>query len=643
MKSLVRVLAALPLVALAACSGNAVVTMTATPATALASGPSALSGFLAYRVKLVSITVVEAKGGSTVSVLPHPVSIDLAQITSLSEVLTDAVLKKGDYTRVALTLDYTDAVIVADNGTAAGLTLTPQAAGGKALGPVTLTVTLDPSNPLSISTGSTSQLALDFRLASSNVVDTAAGTVTVTPVVVASSAAIDTKTVRLRGYLRKTDSSASTYSAGIEPADGLVTEGGSIGVAPSTTTLYEVNGVQSTGDTTGFSALAALSPGAWTIAYGTLTTSTSTQTSAAATTSTGTTVGGLLGSGTTGTTTSTVVTNLSFTPTQVLAGTSVQGGGLDVVAGVVTARSGNVVTVPTATWISNGGVPTFLSGTATITLGTNTVVLTPTIQSSGVLGNANTEAQVSVGSTITAYGTTTSAAGGNLSLDASNGRVRLQNSVAAGDIVVDSILDQVTLNLASLSGRQIGAFDFSNTGVDPTNYLADAPGLDLGSQPLGAPISLTGLVESFGTTTYDFLESAAADASAIDAELVLDWGGSGTTTPFAAISSSELDLPLTGVGAGSRHQITVGPTAYPLPTLTSDVLIVPSTASTLLYSIAHLSTSTVENFNTFAAFATALNSALDGKAAALSMTAEGLFAVNGTTFTATGIIVSLNN
>ena len=403
MKSLARLLAVLPLAALAACSGNAVVTITATPATALTatsltSAPSVAYGFLAYRVKLVAVTVTESKGGSTVSLLPRAATIDLAQVTSLSEVLTDAALKKGDYTSVGLTLDYTDAVIVADNGTPTGVTLKPQSASGSAVGKVTLTLALDPANRLSISTGSTAQLSLDFRLASSSFVDIAAGTVTVTPVVVASASAIDTKTVRLRGYLRKTDSSASTYSAGIEPADGLVTEGGSLGVAPSTSTTYEINGVPSTG-ASGFTTLAALSPGAWTVAYGTLTTSSSTVTSS--TPATTTTAGGLLGAGTTGTTTttSTLVNNVSFTPTRVLAGDSVQGGAFDVVSGVVTARSGDTVTVPTATWISNAGIPTFLAGTTTINLGTNTAVISA---GQGAPLATNSIAQISIGSTITA-------------------------------------------------------------------------------------------------------------------------------------------------------------------------------------------------------------------------------------------------
>jgi hypothetical protein len=640
MKPLFKVLATLSLLALAACNGNALVTLTATPAS--------ITGFLTYRVKVVSISVTDT--GASVSLLPHPVTIDLAQYGSLSEVLTDGVLKKGNYTGVTVAIDYTGATIVADDGTAAGVPLTPQDTSGKPIGQVTLNLTLDPSNTLSITTGGTSQLALDFRLSSSNVVNlptgSGTGTVTVTPVIVASASPIDSKTVRVRGYLKNLDSTNSTYSSGIEPADGLITAGGGVGVAPTTSTYYEINGVPTIG-TSGYTALSALSPGAWTVAYGTLSTtsstvvSTSTATTATGTTSTGTTgtsdIFGAATGGTTDTTTSsTLVSNITFTPTQVLAGDSVQGGGFDVVSGVVTARSGNVVTVPGATWITNAGVPTFVSGTTTITLGSNTSVLT--LNDAGGTTTYSQD-QVSVGSTITVYGTTTSSSGGNLNVDASNGRVRIASSVAAGTLnSIDASNGWAYLTLSSLGGRQVGtAFNFDNTFADQTQYSVDYSGLDISADVQGDPLQLTGTVTAFGTAPPPaFTATAVLDGSTIIAEFVLDWGSAGSSAPFTAISSSELDVPVST--AGTRHTVTVGP----LVVQPAQVVIVPSTATTLLYSIAHTPTSTVENFNTFAAFATALGAELNGTTAATSITAEGLYTAGGSTFAASGVIVSLN-
>jgi hypothetical protein len=62
MQPLIRVLAALSFLALAACNGNALVTLTATPAS--------VTGFLTYRVKVVSVSVTDS--GASVSLLPNP-------------------------------------------------------------------------------------------------------------------------------------------------------------------------------------------------------------------------------------------------------------------------------------------------------------------------------------------------------------------------------------------------------------------------------------------------------------------------------------------------------------------------------------------------------------------------------------------
>jgi hypothetical protein len=57
----------------------------------------------------------------------------------------------------------------------------------------------------------------------------------------------------------------------------------------------------------------------------------------------------------------------------------------------------------------------------------------------------------------------------------------------------------------------------------------------------------------------------------------------------------------------------------------SDLLIEPSAATTVVYSIAHASTSTVENFNTFTAFATQLQSELNGTTVVTLITADGIY------------------
>src|ERR1019366_3031527 len=122
---------ALCLLALAACNGTALVTLTATPAS--------VTSFLTYRVALVSLSLQDsAGGGSSEQVLPAALSVDLTQVTDVSEILGASTIKKGTYTSVTVTVDYSNALIVADDGSLNGVTLTPVDAHGQPAGRVSL-------------------------------------------------------------------------------------------------------------------------------------------------------------------------------------------------------------------------------------------------------------------------------------------------------------------------------------------------------------------------------------------------------------------------------------------------------------------------------------------------------------------------
>jgi hypothetical protein len=655
MKPLTRLMAMLAFLVLAACDGTALVTLTATPAT--------VTSFLTYRVNLVSVALQESSGSSSQTVLPSGVSVDLAQATNFDEIIGSSAVQKGTYTSATITFDYTNAVIVADDGSLGGVPLTPLDASGQRVGQVSLTLLFDPASPIIITKGNTSQLSLDFELSASNDVNLTARTVTVTPVVAASSMPIDTKTARLRGLLSgvsvastsvsttgaTTSTTTGSYSTGIKPYDGLVSGAGSLSVSPTATTVYEVNGTPSIG-AAGLNALAALSSGSWSVAYGTLTstTSTSTSTTPVATSDTSTT-GGLAGTSTTTTpdstapTTLTTSTNVSFSPTQIWAGTSVQGGGQDRISGIVTARNGNTLTVPSATWITSAGAESFVSGAATITLGSATAVTLPA--QAGAQSNSTQE--ISVGSWVDAFGAATEGSAGNVALNAASGRVRLENTVAAGMVSIQGT-GSLTVGLVTLGGRAIAPFNFTGTGgssgadSNPLQYLVSTGGLGVDYAVVGAPVELTGLTANYGAVPPDFNATQLLDPTTINAELVLDWGSAGSAMPFASITTSELDLLSTNTGQGLRHQIAVGPQVVDVTALGSDLLIEPSSTTTLVYSIAHASTSTVENFNTFDAFATQLQSELDGTTVATAITAEGVFTAAGATLAATNVTVYLN-
>jgi hypothetical protein len=610
-------LTAVTLLVLAACNGTAVVTLTATAST---------DTFLAYRVGLVSVQLQTSNGNTTTKALPASTTVDLVNLINLSEVLGSTAVAKANYATAIITLDYSAAEIVYDNGTQHGLALTPVGISGQALGQVTLTLTLDPANDLSISTNKVSRLALDFKLAASNVVNTSADTVTVTPLIVASASPTDGKNVRIRGPLVSADTANTDYTVGVTPFDFPTGETGQLKISPSDATTYEINGAGWTG-TTGLTALAGSGPSAMTVTLGTMTSSSSTSTTT-----------------TNGTTTTSTTTDVTYAATQVLAGSSVQSSSLDRVSGIVSARSGNTLSIEDATLIGIDGTNTFMSGAATVNVGAGTLV---TVLGQGSTGN-NTIAQISVGSSIYAFGTATTPGSGNVTLDASAGHVQLDKTSASGLVTVVGS-GSLDLNLTSLGGRSIQAFDFAGTGSSSSapasagSYVVSTGTLDLTNSTVGVPVVVTGLAASFGAAAPDFTASALLDPSTISAELVVDYG-SGTSAPFTTYNSAEIDLTRTNASIGTRHLIQVGAESINIAGMSSDPLIVPSTTvSTLVFSIGHSTSGTVENFITYGAFITALTGELNGSVLVTGVTALGQYTSSSYTFTATSITVVLSN
>src|SRR5271163_3869481 len=208
---LLKVLAAplgLALSALAACNGTAVVTVTATPST---------DNFIAYRVGLDSVQLQTADGKKTLKALPAGTTVDFVNLLNLSEVLGVPTALKGTYTSAVITLDYSAAQIIYDDGSLDGLQLSPVNASGQAVGQISVTASLDPSNPFRMTAKQSAQLALNFNLAATNIVNASAKTVTITPMFAASALPIDTKQGLMRGPLVGVNSSSLLFTTGVVP------------------------------------------------------------------------------------------------------------------------------------------------------------------------------------------------------------------------------------------------------------------------------------------------------------------------------------------------------------------------------------------------------------------------------------------
>ncbi|HEX3951612.1 MAG TPA: hypothetical protein VHW95_17310 [Steroidobacteraceae bacterium] len=623
MRNVVPKLLAVPLcfllLAITACSGSTVVTVTATRS----SDP-----FITYRVGLTAIQLKNSSGKPGVTIQPGNTPVDFTKLFDVSEVLGAPAVPKGTYAGAVVTFDYSAALIIYDDGSLDGVQLTPVAADGKALGLISVSVELDPNAPILSAAKQAARLSLNIDLAASNAVDLNARTVTITPLVTASTAPIDTKPVRVHGPLL--GANGKFLATGIMPFDGTAAGLGQLSITPSDSTTYEINGFVSLG-AAGQAQLAALPANTPTAVFGTLTVASAaapidpptTPAASAGATPTATPIAG----------TSTV----TFTASQVLVDSSAAGVGSDRVSGIVSARSGNTLGIEDATLVQNNGANTFAPGTTIVNVGPNTLVTFSGEQTAESISPQ----QISVGSAIEAFGTAGESSSGQLVLDASAGRVRLDLTTASGAVTAQGAAS-LTLNLSSLGGRAISAFDFIGSGAAPDQYAVSTASLDLTNATVGAPVLVSGFSGEFGVAASPFTASALLDPTTIQAQLVIDWAG-GTAAPFSTFNSTSIVLNVANGSIGARHQIQLGSQTINLVGLPANPSIAPGGAAAMVFSIGHASSSTVESFNTYDVFVTQLVSELNGTTLATRMTAIGTYTASTSAFSASSITLFLND
>jgi hypothetical protein len=649
MRDFISKLFAVPLLLallLGACTnGSTVVTLTATPSS---------DRFVTYRVGVASIQLLTSSGKPGLMILPAETTVDFTKVTEWSEILGAPTVPKGTYAGAEITLDYSTAQIIYDDGSLDGVALAPVDSSGKALGLARVIVSVDPSDQLRSAAKQAARLSFSFNLAASNLINLSKGTVTITPLISASMQPIDAKQVRLNGPLLTANN--SFLATGVMPFDSTTAGLGSLSIEPSDTTTYEINGFVSAG-AQGQTEIAGLPSNTVMTVFGTLTVSNSTNiipqtTTPPATTTPTTTTPTTTTPTTTTPTTTTPTTPVATTPTssttstvtfsasQVLVDASLQGVGLARLSGTVSARSGNTLGLEDATLTQNGSTETLVPGTTIVNVGSSTLVT--------FFGQAVEEGispqQISVGSVIEAFGTASNTSTGQVLLDASAGRVRLDPTSASG-LVIAQGSNSLTLNLTDIGGRAISAFDFTGSGASPTQYgvtFNSSSPPDLTNSTVGAPVVVTGFANTFATAAPNFTASTLLDPTTIDAQLVIDWSG-GAASPFSSFDSSSIVLNAAAGNFGSRHQIQIGSQIINLVGLASNPTITPATTSGAVFSIGHASSSTIENFETYGAFITQLQSELNGTTLATGLTAIGQYTASSFAFSANSITLFLNN
>ncbi|HEV2286102.1 MAG TPA: DUF4382 domain-containing protein [Steroidobacteraceae bacterium] len=619
-------------------NGTAMVTLTDMP-----------GDFLSYMVNVVSLKLTRADG-TTVETVAMPTTVDFAQLVNLSEVISAQQVPGGSYTSVAMTIDYANATIVVDNG-AGGLTI-PAAniVNGATMSPlvapnsqVTLTLQLPSGAPLVVTPGTVANLALDFNLSASNAVApstitsttmASAVTVTVNPVLVASLAPDTSRQIRVRGSLVSvTDtSSATSYTITVWPFFTASGSRGQLVVDTTSTTAFTINGTSYTGSA-GLTALASLPTGTLTAALGSFDTSSRT-----------------------------------FTASQVFAGTSVPGAGLDSIDGTVTARSGDVLTVTDGFLEPQGGggvtggqvMSTSTANESITQVGMEfghfgrqvavTVAAGTAVTEDGQAGSFGIQ-DISVGQHLQAFGQFGSDASGNRTLDARTGSVRLMMTRAVGQYT-STAGGVVTMTLQALDGQPASVFNFAGTGSSSTNdatagaYTVSVPAaLPLPAMSAGFPVLFDGFVTPFGSAPPDFSAVTLENFSSMNSRLGLAWSSPGLTAPFAApLSATNVMITQATLASAAQHVIWIGPVKEDPSSVSAGLSFVPnSSAAPMIFVVAHRMSWQFQVYGSFSDFITALTADLDGTTALLRIDAQGPYDLSTGVFSVNVMAVELND
>src|SRR5258708_29626989 len=232
----------------------------------------AAGDFLSYKVNLVSLQLKKSDG-TLVETLPVTTAVDFVQLIDLSEILSARQIPAGEYVAAQVTVDYTKAAIMVDDGTGAGVAVMPVGSTGAAPGQFPVMVQLDNKNDLKGNAATASRIAFDFNLRATNVVNLTAKTDTVSPTLAASVVPVDNKQIRVRGEIAAVDTANGDYTINVDPFHDHDGDKQSPLPGPTTgATTFEING-QPFAAAAGLAQLATLPAGTITVALGNLQTS----------------------------------------------------------------------------------------------------------------------------------------------------------------------------------------------------------------------------------------------------------------------------------------------------------------------------------------------------------------------------------
>jgi hypothetical protein len=585
-------------------------TLPGTPVVTMGSGNgNSDPDFAAYIVAVDDITLTR-NDGTLVEPLATPETVDLAKVTSLSELVEGPAVPSGTYLSATLTLDYTSASIWINSGGQA-VPVTALDPSGDVMTTASLTITFDPANPLVINISQSVRMNVDIDLAASNTINTSASTVTVQPFVVISPAPVDATVMRARGLYVTEQTVPSGFIMNIRPFYDLVSALGALTVNTNAQTYYNLNGVTYTG-AAGLAAVATLMESTTLAVYGTL-------------------------------------DNLSgitptFNATAVYGGTSLESELAEYVTGTVSERTGDTLVVRGATLLDPLGTVTEYPYLY-VTVDDTTIVSQDGVAASGLSINS-----ISVGQDINVSGQATLNASNLVILQASGAQVRLASTRLWGTLN-SSTANTASLDMLSLDNWPPAGFDFSGTGAtaaDPAAYQVNSGLLSESAVPAGTLLAVDGFVTPFGSAPPDFSATAITAGSSTPQTLVVEWTNGGALAPFSQATDAGLIVNLANGDLGTTHYIRTGPATLDLTTLPASPTITTTgaTASELELAIGSetVTTTGISVFNSMAPFINKVYATLGSSNSTnkiYRLVAYGQYNSTTNTFVATRIHVAL--
>jgi hypothetical protein len=595
--------------------------------------------FTSYIVTIDSVVMVGKLNGA-VSAVPVPETVDLAKLTSLSELWGTASLPVDTFTSAIITLDYTSAQIsVMVNGAPVQVKVVDTT--GAAVTTIAVTVTFDPANPLilqpTFATSNALRAAFNYDMTASNKVDmtTSPPTLTVKPFMTLATTAADSKLIRVRGPLINSSVNTGTYTVVVRPFFDEVNSLGINTIFNDANTVYTFGGNTYVG-ASGLTALSQASAG-------------STETAAFTTFEPTTTPAPGVNAG-------------IFHSVYVVAGGTLEDFFTEGMEGDVIARSGNTLTLRGALLTANAAeIVQYEDADSQVLIGPSTQVTADGVSTLGPLDYNS----IAVGQHITARGLFSVSSAGVPILDSTGstvdtGSVRLQSTELFGSLTSASS-GSLQLNLQAIQNYPASIYNFAGNGVsaaqDPVaaNFTVNTGALTLPTAAPGDPLWIDGYLAAFGTAPPDFNAQAVLAESSVPATLAVVWTGTGTAAPFATLTATGLTIDLSNAAFGSG-QLRIGAETVDVKTLSASPSIVPAiavpaaTTGLPLFmprfsvgpgALTSVATNPIASFNAFSDFVTQLNTTFATPTPATQFVARGMYDRASNTFTASNIDVVL--